>query len=228
MDDRVRRALLGDWNRVLRDPVDLLRLAFAVGTVVAIARGNVENAVRLGLTFAATVGARALSLPRLFDLAFVIGMALQAFGNTFGLFDSFRYYDLVVHFVLPLACAPCIYIVLARMEVVPDLAGGAERHHLLGIFIVTFALGVSLGAGYEVYEWVADNWLGGHLAVGYADTISDLVDDGLASLAGGLFLVLWASRGWATTRRLPGRAAARRSARMSAPGHGAWISGRRG
>jgi hypothetical protein len=25
MDDRVRRALLGDWNRVLRDPVDVLR-----------------------------------------------------------------------------------------------------------------------------------------------------------------------------------------------------------
>ena len=86
-------------------------------------------------------------MPRLFDLGFVIGMALQAFGNLAGLFDSFRYYDLVVHFALPLACAPCLYITLARLDVVPDLGGGrAREHHLLGIFLITFSLGFSLDA----------------------------------------------------------------------------------
>lgn len=206
MNARAERLLLGDWNALVRDPIDLLRLGFAVGAVVSGLRGDVEDTVRLGLTFVAVLGARVLALPRIFDLAFVIGMALQAFGNSFDLFRSFRYYDLVVHFVLPLACAPCLYILLARREVVPDLAGGAERHHLLGIFIVTCALGFSLGALYEIYEWVADRWLGGHLIVGYSDTISDLVDDGVASLAGGVLLMLWASRGWATTRRVPAHA----------------------
>jgi hypothetical protein len=206
VNPRAERLLLGDWNALVRDPIDLLRLGFAVGAVVSALRGDFEDTVRLGLTFLAVIGARVLALPRLFDLVFVIGMALQAFGNSLGLFQSFRYYDLVVHFVLPLACAPCLYILLARREVVPDLAGGAQRHHLLGIFIVTFALGFSLGALYEIYEWVADHWLGGQLIVGYSDTISDLVDDALASLAGGVLLILWASRGWATTRRVPGGA----------------------
>jgi hypothetical protein len=210
MDRRLEHALLGDWGRAVRDPIDVLRLAFAAGAVVAAWRGDLESAARLALTFLAVAGARALTLPRLFDLAFVVGMALQAFGNSLGLFDEFSSYDLVVHFVLPLACAPCLYILLARLDVVPDLAGGTERHHHAGIFVITFALGLSLGALYEVYEWVADNWLGGALRVGYGDTISDLVDDALASLAGGAFLVLWASRGWATTRRVPGEAAAAR------------------
>lgn len=137
-------------------------------------------------------------------------MALQAFGNSLGLFDSFRYYDLFVHFVLPLACAPCLYIMLGRLGVVPDLAGGVERHHQLGIFVITFALGFSLGALYEIYEWIANHALGGHLQVGDADTISDLVDDAVASMAGGCFLGLWASRGWGTTRRVPARALERR------------------
>ncbi len=209
----MKRFVLGDWSRIVRDPIDLLRLAFLVAAAVALARGDLDNATRLALTFLATLGARALALPRLFDLGFVVGMALQAFGNATGLFDSFRYYDLVVHFALPLACAPCLYITLARLDVVPDLAGGRARdHHLLGIFIITFALGFSLGALYEIYEWIAVHWLGAGLAVGYDDTISDLVDDALASLLGGSFLVLWATRGWATTRRVPGEAASRRTA----------------
>jgi hypothetical protein len=99
MDDRVRRALLGDRNRVLRDPVDLLRLTFAGGAVVAIARGTSRTRP---------------------------------------------------------ACRRS------------------------------------------------------------------------ASLAGGLFPRAVGEPRLATTRRLPGRAAARRSARLSAAGHGAWISGRRG
>jgi hypothetical protein len=208
----MKRLVLGDWSRVVRDPIDVLRLAFLVAAVVAFARGDLDDATRLALTVLATLGARALALPRLFDLAFVIGMALQAFGNVAGLFESFRYYDLVVHFALPLACAPCLYITLARLDVVPDLAHGRPReHHLLGIFLITFALGFSLGALYEIYEWAADHWLGASLAVGYDDTISDLVDDALASLLGGGFLVLWATRGWATTRRVPAEIANRRA-----------------
>jgi hypothetical protein len=108
-----------------------------------------------------------------------------------------------VHFVLPLACAPALYIMLARAEVVPDLGGGVERHHYLGVWLVTFALGLSLGALYEVYEWLSNHLLASELRVGYSDTIGDLADDAFASALGGLLLVLWATRGWGTTRRVP-------------------------
>jgi len=197
-----QRLLLGDWGRVIRDPLDVLRLAFLVGAVVAALAGSTEDAVRLGGTFLIVLFARWLALPRLFDLGVIVGMALQAFGNVLGLFDSFKYYDLVVHFANPLAVAPCVYILLARLELVPELADTTGRHQL-GVFIVTFCVGLSIGAGYEVYEWVADHWLGASLKVGYTDTIGDLTDDAVASALGGWFLVLWAQRGWGTTRRVP-------------------------
>jgi Predicted membrane protein (DUF2238) len=197
-----QRLLLGDWGRVVRDPLDVLRLVFLAGAAVAAFAGSTEDAVRLGGTFLIVLFARWLALPRLFDLGVIVGMALQAFGNVLGLFDSFRYYDVVVHFANPLAVAPCVYILLARLELVPELADTTGRHQL-GVFIVTFCVGLSIGAGYEVYEWVADNWLGASLNVGYTDTIGDLADDAVASALGGWFLVLWAQRGWGTTRRVP-------------------------
>ena len=198
------RFLLGDWGRVVRDPLDVLRYIFLGAAVITAIVGDLDDAVRLGGTFLIVMFARWLSLPRLFDLGVIVGMTLQAFGNVLGLFDSFKYYDLVVHFANPLAVAPCVYILLARLELVPDLSDATGRHQL-GIFIVTFCIGFSIGAVYEIYEWVADHWLGASLKVGYTDTIGDLTDDALASALGGWFLVLWAQLGWGTTRRLPAR-----------------------
>jgi len=202
--ERIERAMLGDWGRVIRDPLDLLRATFLASAIAAALLGDLEDAVRLGGTFLIVLVARHLALPRPFDLALIVGMALQAFGNSLGIFTSFGAYDLVVHFVNSLAVAPTLYLLLVRLEVVPDLADARGRRQL-GIFLITFMLGMSVGAIYEIYEWVADHWLGGNLKVGYTDTISDLVDDGLAALAAGAFLMLWAQRGWTTTRRLPAR-----------------------
>jgi hypothetical protein len=201
-----RRLLLGDWTPWVRDLLDVVRLTFLVGAIATLVLGDHAAALRLLLTFLATVAVARLKLPRLFDAAFLLGMSLQAWGNTAHLFSSFHDYDVIVHFALPLACAPALYIMLARWGVVPDLAGGAERHHMLGVWLVTFALGLSLGALYEMYEWLSNHLLGSHLLVGYTDTIGDLADDALASSIGGVLLVVWATRGWATTRRLPAEA----------------------
>jgi uncharacterized membrane protein YjdF len=205
----LRRLLIGDWTPWVRDVLDVVRLTFLAGAIVTLALGDAAAALRLFLTFLATVAVARLMLPRLFDAAFLLGMALQAWGNTAHLFTTFDDYDVIVHFALPLACAPALYIMLARWDVVPDLAG-AERHHLLGVWVITFALGLSLGALYEIYEWLSNHLVGSHLVVGYTDTIGDLADDALASAIGGVLLVVWATRGWGTTRRLPGDVVRRR------------------
>lgn len=75
---------------------------------------------------------------------------------------------------------------------------------------------MSTGAVYEVYEWFANNALGAGLHVSYGDTIGDLLDDGLGSVAGGALLLVWDSRGWGTTRRVPSELIGRAGGRPGA------------
>jgi hypothetical protein len=197
------RLLLGDWSAVVRDPIDLLRLTYLVAALAFAAFGNFDGAVRMGLTFGLVMLARWISLPRPFDLGLVLGMALQAWGNALDLFAHWGWYDNLVHVSLTAFAAPVFYIGLARLEVVPDLTQETERRHHLGIFVVTLALALAFGAVYEVYEWSADHLLGATLQISETDTITDLLDDGIGGVLGGLLLVVWAIYGWGTTRRLP-------------------------
>jgi hypothetical protein len=66
---------------------------------------------------------------------------------------------------------PVLYIALVRLGVVPD-PGEAIRERrvarISGIFIVTLAVGMAVGAGYENVEWIEDRFgiLGGHFVKG--------------------------------------------------------------
>lgn len=195
--------LLGDWTPWLRDPIDLLRLSFLVGAVITLISGPQEQSLRLLLTFLLVLIPRLVNAPRPFDLAFNVGMAFQAWGNVFGAFDSVTGYDKLVHFVLPCATSMLMYLVLVRARLVPDLANESAIHTKAAMILVTFALGVTVGVAYEVYEYLADHLLGAGLYVSYGDTIGDLVDDALGAAVGGLLVMAWDAHGWATTRRRP-------------------------
>jgi hypothetical protein len=199
-----KKVVLGDWNRLVRDPIDVLRLGYLVAAVGEWISGDFGAGVRFLLTFLVVLAPRLLDMPRPFDFAFVTAMAFQAWGNALHLFDELHGYDTVVHFVLPCATAPLLYILLARLELVPDLSEHRRAHHRLGLIIVSLAFGLSVGAVYEMWEWVDNHALSGTHAVGYDDTIKDLADDALGSLAGGALLLLWSTRGWRTSRRLAG------------------------
>lgn len=199
------RLLLGDWGPVVRDPIDLLRLNFLVGVVVWAATGDLTQALRFVLAFAVVLVARFLDLPRPFDLGIVIGMAISVWGGPLGLFEEFGWYDEVLHGVMSFFGAPILYILLVRLDALPDLHGdGTQRHRYVGILLASFALGLSVGALLEVWEWIANNWFGASNIIGYADTIFDLVVNALASLAGGAMLLVWAEYGWGTSRRTRG------------------------
>jgi hypothetical protein len=195
---------LGDWTAWVRDPIDVLRLTYLVGFVATVFLGDLSGAARLGVTAVFVYLARWMNLPRLFDLGFVLGMALQGWGNVFNLFETYSWYDTLVHFVLSFWTAPLFYVGLARLGVVPDLAEKRERHPLIGIFIVTLSVGLAFGAMYEIYEWTVDQF-GAHLFVSEPDTVKDLFTDAVGSALGGLLLVVWATHGWHTSRRIPAR-----------------------
>jgi uncharacterized membrane protein HdeD (DUF308 family) len=104
-----------------------------------------------------------------------------------------------------MAYAPVLYIALVRLGVVPD-PGVAIREHrvprIAGIFIVTLAVGMAVGAGYESVEWTEDKFgiLGGHFVKGLWDTETDLLCDTAGSLVGATFITVWALRGWSSRR----------------------------
>ena len=199
-----RRLVLGDWTPVVRDGIDVLRLVILGGALAYAVAGRPGAASLLAALGAITVVARLVNLPRVYDLCLTAGMALQGFGETFGLYDQFVRFDDLVHFTLPMLTAPVVYIALARLDVVPDPRDETHLRHYVGIAVVTAALGISIGALWEIYEWRSDAWLGTALSEGNDDTNGDLVRDTLGSLVGAALLVAWARFGWGSVRRIPG------------------------
>ena len=198
-----RTLLLGDWGPVVRDPIDLLRAQLLVGAVVVAATGS-GGWVNLTASALVALGARFVDLPRLYDLSVVLAMTITGWGDALGFYDAWSNFDRVVHVLVPMLIAPVVYIVLARLEVVPDPVDHSERHHLVGVFVVTLALGLAIGALWEIFEWTSDHVFGSNLSHGETDTIGDLVADGSGALVGGALLVVWTVYGWGSVRRIPG------------------------
>ena len=199
-----RKLVFGDWNPVLRDGIDVLRLAILAGAVGFALVGDAGGAAVLASLGAITLLARLVNLPRVYDLCLTAAMALQGFGEAFGLYDEFVRFDDVVHVTLPLLTAPVVYIGLARLEVVPDPRDETHMPHYAGIFVVTTSLGIAIGALWEIAEWTSDAWFGTNLSLGNDDTVGDLVRDTFGSLLGAALLVAWARFGWGSVRRIPG------------------------
>jgi uncharacterized membrane protein HdeD (DUF308 family)/uncharacterized membrane protein YjdF len=198
-----RRLVYGDWTWLVRDGLDVLRLAFIGGTIAFAVQGR-STAVALTAATAVLLVARVVDLPRWFDFGLIVAMSLIAYGTALSLYGGWFYYDKIVHGLSPIGYVPVLYIALVRLGVVPD-PGRAIREHrvarISGIFIVTLALGMAVGAGYESIEWFEDKFLGGHFVGGLWDTETDLLCDTGGSLVGASFLTVWALRGW-TSRRI--------------------------
>ena len=200
-----RTLFLGDWSRWIRDPIDLVRLLLLAAALGFLLAGDTNGALLLAGASAVTWAVRPLQLPRVYDACFVAAMTLQAVGEALGAYDAIPWFDVVVHFSLPFFLGPALYIALARADVVPDPKDVHERHHYVGVFVISLALGIALGGVWEIWEWVSDHTLGSHLQLGLDDTVGDLVADTAGSLCGALLLVCWARYGWGSVRRIPGQ-----------------------
>jgi uncharacterized membrane protein HdeD (DUF308 family)/uncharacterized membrane protein YjdF len=198
-----RRLVYGDWTWLVRDGLDVLRFAFIAGAIVFAVQGR-STAVALTAASAVLLLARVVNLPRWFDFGLIVAMTLIAYGTALSLYGGWFYYDKIVHGLSPVGYVPVIYIGLVRLGVVPD-PGTAIRERrvarISGIFIVTLAMGIAVGACYESIEWFEDKFLGGHFVGGLWDTETDLLCDEGGSLVGAAFLTVWALRGW-TSRRV--------------------------
>lgn len=199
-----RRLLLGDWTPLVRDVIDVLRLALVVATVVALVVGDAGAALALGFATVLALLARVVNLPRPYDFGFVVVLTLHAAGEALGWYDSLEWFDRVVHVVLPCLVAPVLYIGLARLDVLPDPRDETNVRHYTGMAIVAFCLGMAVGGLWEIVEFTSDGMLDTQLSEGNSDTVGDLVADAVGALLGALLLVAWAVWGWGSVRRVTG------------------------
>ena len=107
----MRRLLLGDWNRWIRDPIDVGRLIFAGGTLAFAAMGR-STAIGLAVASGVLLLARYVNLPRPYDLSLLLAMTLIAWGTALNLYGDWKHYDKLVHGISPALWSPVIYIVL--------------------------------------------------------------------------------------------------------------------
>lgn len=195
--------LLGDWTPVIRDPVDIIRLSYLAGAVWAFSVGDTGNGVRMLVTFLAAVAPRLVKAPRLFDLFFVTTIGLQAWGNLLGAFHNGDAFDRVDHAMSSLGIAPLFYLWFVREGLLQHIRGGQSISRHVGIVVIGFCIGLSIGAIYEIYEYASDHLFGSGLFINESDTVMDLAMDAVGSLTGSFILLCWVIWGWGVERRLP-------------------------
>jgi hypothetical protein len=196
-----QKVVLGDWSRFVRDPLDVARILFIAGAIVWGLLGNSVTIVAAASLV--LVLARIVSLPRFYDLSLIVVMALIAWGEVLGFYDSWKSYDNVVHFTVPLLVTGLIYIMFVRLGVMQELSALTQPHQKFGLFLTAVALGMAMGAGWEIVEWTSDETNGTHLVGSTTDTATDLIWDTMGATVSAIILVLW-SLGNHSTRRRPG------------------------
>ena len=195
-----QKVMLGDWTRLVRDPLDVARIVFVAGTIAWGIAGRPVTVV-LAASIVLIV-ARIVSMPRFYDFSLIIVMALVAWGEVLGFYDSWKSYDNVVHTSVPLLVTGLIYVMLIRLGVMQELSALTQPHQKFGLFLTTLALGMAVGAGWEVVEWTSDTTRGTHLVGSTTDTATDLIWDTLGAMGSAIILVLW-SLGNHSMRRRP-------------------------
>jgi uncharacterized membrane protein YjdF len=200
-----QKLILGDWTPVIRDPLDVARIAFIVSTIVWIMLGHAMTGVVAAS--AVIILARVISLPRFYDASVILVMFLLAWGSALSIYGSWGFYDNLVHFITPLLTTGMLYLLLVRLEVLPEFRALKQLHHRIGFFLTVLALGMAIGAGWEVIEWLLDQLSDVGRVASASDTATDLISDTLGSAGSALILVLW-SLGNHSMKRRPGAALA--------------------
>ena len=194
-----QKLFLGDWTRWVRDPLDVLRLIFIGGTILWGLTGH--SATGLVGACLVLVLARVASLPRFYDFSLLVVITLVSWGEVLGVYDSWRYYDNVVHTTVPLLLTGVIYVLLMRLEVVPELRELTRSRHRIGFFLTVLMMGMAIGAAWEIVEWTLDSTTGSNLATSVTDTATDLIWDTIGAAGSATILVLWSLGNHSLRRR---------------------------
>jgi uncharacterized membrane protein YjdF len=104
---------------------------------------------------------------------------------------------------MPMLVTPIVYVMLVRLNVLPQLRDLKQVHHQLGFFLIAFCIGMAIAGCWEVIEWWLDQWTGNTRVNSAADTASDLTSGVYGSTAAGVILIGWSLLNLPLTRVSP-------------------------
>lgn len=186
------RTLLRAPTGVAEVVADVLRALGVISIAVAGFGWGPLSAVSFVSAFVVMLVPRLLGLRPSFDIAFGAVILASTWSSVLGVYLTTRWWDLPMHFLTNGLCAALLYIVLVRLEVVADAA--TLPRPTLSAAVVTTALGLSLGALWEFFEWFGHTFIDGEIYVGYVDSLGDLFWGGLGALLAGCSMQFLADR----------------------------------
>jgi hypothetical protein len=177
------RTLLRAPTGAAEGVADALRVLGVISIVVAGVGWGPLSAVSFASAVVVMLVPRLLGLRPRFDITFGAVILASTWSSVLGVYITTRWWDLPMHFLTNGLCAALLYNVLVRLEVVADAA--TLPRPMLTAAVVTTALGLSLGALWEFFEWFGHTFIDGEIYVGYVDSLGDLIWGGLGSLLAG-------------------------------------------
>jgi hypothetical protein len=190
------RDLLANLRRRPHGPAELvadgLRVIALVCIVIAGIGWGPLGAVSLAFVSGAMLLPRALAVRPGFDIAYCVIALVSVWSSVTDLYVTVKWWDIPMHFLMNGLAAAICYILLERLGVVAEAS--TLRRPLLSTSVVTTAVGLSLAAFWELFEWFGKTFLDDTIYVDYRDTIGDIVAGGLGSLLAGLLMPVLVAR----------------------------------
>ncbi len=121
-------------------------------------------------------------LPRIFFLLLPLVAALYTTGSILGLYDTFPFFDKIIHFLASFVTALLIGMVGYNTPL------GLLSKYQIYYYVVIVSIGLTIGAVWEIFEWFIDQFTLQNLSVDLDDVVTDLIADTMGVLLGG-----WAS-----------------------------------
>lgn len=162
---------------------DAVRVLGTLSVVAAVIWFDLTDAGVLAFALPGLFAPRFVGVKSWFDITCGMTLLVAAWSNVFDLYTSIAWWDLAVHVVCTGVVAALLYVLLARVGVLPVPGGvGFVR---AGAVVVVTALGLALSAIWEIVEWVGFEFISDEIFVTYADTIADMAVGGVGALCAG-------------------------------------------
>lgn len=169
-----------------RQTADALRILGTLSVVLALLFHGLTDAAIVAFALPGLMFPRFLGMRAWADVTVTVALLVAAWSNVVDLYTRIWWWDLPVHFVCAGALAVVTYLFLSQRGVVP--APSAPGFTAIGAVVLTTALGLALGAVWEMVEWFGHAFLTDEIFVTLDDTVGDMAAGGVGALCAGLLV----------------------------------------